>query len=238
MSGHSKWAQIKHKKASTDAKKSAVFSKLTAFITIAAKEKGGDISSNPKLRMAIEKAKSFNMPAENIERAIKKGTGELEGQILEELFIEAYAENGKPLLITAVTDNKNRTISEIKHILSNFEGKMANSGSVKWMFEEKGQIILEKQKISDESELTLIESGAEDFKEENETTIIICKPENLEKLKEAILKSGYKISESLVTFLPKNPETIPEEEKNHLIKLFEALDDQQDVAEIYSTITF
>lgn len=238
MSGHSKWSQIKNKKASTDAKRSAVFSKLTAFITVAAREKGGDITSNPKLRMAVEKAKSFNMPADNIERAIKKGTGELEGLVLEELFIEAYAANGKPLLITAITDNKNRTISEIKHILGGFEGKMANSGSVKWLFEEKGQIILEEQKISDELELTLIESGAEDFKEENETAVIICKPENLEKLKELILKSNNKISESSVTFLPKNPEVITEGEKEHLEKLFEALDNQQDVAEIYSTITF
>lgn len=238
MSGHSKWSQIKNKKASTDAKRSAVFSKLTAFITVAAREKGGDISSNPKLRMAVEKAKSFNMPAENIERAIKKGTGELEGLILEELFIEAYAANGKPLLITAITDNKNRTISEIKHILNSFEGKMANSGSVKWLFEEKGQIILEEQKISDELELALIESGAEDFKEDGKTSIVICKPENLEKLKEIILKSGYKIPESSVSFIPKNPEVAAEAEREHLEKLFEALDDQQDVAEIYSTITF
>jgi len=238
MSGHSKWSQIKNKKASTDAKRSAVFSKLTAFITVAAREKGGDMNSNPKLRMAVEKAKSFNMPADNIERAIKKGTGELEGLVLEELFIEAYAANGKPLLITAITDNKNRTISEIKHILNSFEGKMANSGSVKWLFEEKGQIILEEQKINDELELSLIESGAEDFKEEGETSIIICKPENLEKLKEIIIKSGYKISESSVAFLPKNPEVVAEAEREHLEKLFEALDDQQDVAEIYSTITF
>jgi len=238
MSGHSKWAQIKHKKASTDAKKSAVFSKLTALITVAAREGGGDPSSNPKLRMAVEKARSYNMPAENIERAIKKGTGELEGQVLEELFIEAYGPNGRPILITAVTDSKNRTISEIKHILGTFDGKMAGSGSVKWMFEEKGQIILEEQKINDELELLLIEAGAEDIKKEDETIIIICKPENFEKLKEAILKSGIKISESSIAFLPKNPEIVPEEEKEHLSKLFEALDDHQDVAEIYSTITF
>jgi len=238
MSGHSKWAQIKRKKASTDAKKSAVFSKLTALITVAAREGGGDLNSNPKLRMAAEKARSYNMPAENIERAIKKGTGELEGQVLEELFIEAYGPHGRPILITAVTDSKNRTISEIKHILSTFDGKMAGNGSVKWMFEEKGQIILEEQKLNDELELLLIEAGAEDIKEEDGTIIITCKTENFEKVKEAILKSGIKISESSIAFLPKNPETIPEEEKEHLSKLFEALDDHQDVAEIYSTINF
>ena len=186
MSGHSKWAQIKHKKAATDAKKSVNFSKLTALITVAAREKGGDANTNPKLRMAIEKAKSFNMPADNIERAIKKGTGELEGIVIEELFIEAYGPNGKPILITAVTDSKNRTISEIKHILSKYEGKMAGSGSVQWMFEEKGQIILNNQKIDDDLELKLIEIGAEEIKEGDEEIEIITKPNDLEKMKEEI----------------------------------------------------
>jgi YebC/PmpR family DNA-binding regulatory protein len=238
MSGHSKWAQIKHKKAATDAKKSANFSKLTALITVAAREKGGDSNTNPKLRMAVEKAHSFNMPAENIERAIKKGTGELEGIIIEELFIEAYGPNGKPILITAVTDSKNRTISEIKHLLSKHEGKMAGSGSVKWMFEEKGQIILENQKIDDELELKLIGLGVEDIKE-NETEIeIITQPHNLEIIKEELLKSKKQISESSITFLPKNPEIVSDEEKEHLEKLFEELDNHQDVVEIYTTITF
>jgi len=238
MSGHSKWAQIKHKKAATDAKKSANFSKLTALITVAAREKGGDVNTNPKLRMAVEKAHSFNMPAENIERAIKKGTGELEGIIIEELFIEAYGPNGKPILITAVTDSKNRTISEIKHLLSKHEGKMAGSGSVKWMFEEKGQIILENQKIDDELELKLIGLGVEDIKE-NETEIeIITQPHNLEIIKEKLLKSKKQISESSITFLPKNPEIVSDEEKEHLEKLFEELDNHQDVVEIYTTITF
>jgi len=238
MSGHSKWAQIKHKKAATDAKKSVNFSKLTALITVAAREKGGDANTNPKLRMAIEKAKSFNMPADNIERAIKKGTGELEGIVIEELFIEAYGPNGKPILITAVTDSKNRTISEIKHILSKYEGKMAGSGSVQWMFEEKGQIILNNQKIDDDLELKLIEIGAEEIKEGDEEIEIITKPNDLEKMKEEILKSGKQIFESSVTFLPKNPEIVSETEKEHLNKLFEELDNHQDVVEIYSTIIF
>jgi YebC/PmpR family DNA-binding regulatory protein len=238
MSGHSKWAQIKHKKAATDAKKSANFSKLTALITVAAREKGGDSNTNPKLRMAVEKARSFNMPAENIERAIKKGTGELEGIIIEELFIEAYGPNGKPILITAVTDSKNRTISEIKHLLGKYEGKMAGSGSVKWMFEEKGQIILEDQKIDDELELKLIELGVEDIKESGEETEIITQPHNLEIIKEELLKSKKQISESSITFLPKNPEIVSDKEKEHLEKLFEELDNHQDVVEIYTTITF
>jgi len=238
MSGHSKWAQIKHKKAATDAKKSANFSKLTALITVAAREKGGDPGTNPKLRMAIDKARSFNMPADNIERAIKKGTGELEGVMIEELLIEAYGPNGKPILITAMTDSKNRTISEIKHILSKYDGKMAGSGSVKWMFEEKGQIILENQKIDDELELKLIELGTEDIKEGDNEIEIITKPNDLEKVKEELLKSGKQISDGSLTFLPKNPETITESEKETLMKLFEELDNHQDVAEIYSSVIF
>ncbi len=238
MSGHSKWAQIKHKKAATDAKKSANFSKLTALITVAAREKGGDSNTNPKLRMAIDKARSFNMPSDNIERAIKKGTGELEGITIEELLIEAYGPNGKPILITAMTDSKNRTISEIKHILSKHDGKMANSGSVKWLFEEKGQIIMENQKIDDDLELKLIELGAEDIKENDGGIEIITKPNDLEKVKEELLNSEKQISESSLSFLPKNPEIVSESEKETLIKLFDELDNHQDVAEIYSSIDF
>ena len=188
--------------------------------------------------MAIDKARSFNMPADNIERAIKKGTGELEGVVIEELLIEAYGPNGKPILITAMTDSKNRTISEIKHILSKHDGKMANSGSVKWLFEEKGQIIMENQKIDDDLELKLIELGAEDIKENDGGIEIITKPNDLEKVKEELLNSEKQISESSLSFLPKNPEIVSESEKETLIKLFGELDNHQDVAEIYSSIDF
>jgi len=236
MSGHSKWAQIKHKKAATDAKRSKVFSKLAAVITIASREKGGNPDMNPKLRLAIDKARSMNMPTENIERAIKRGTGEIEGEGLEELFLEAYGPAGKALLIQIITDNKNRTIAEIKHILNECGGKMASAGSVRWLFEEKGKIILEKQRLTDDLELKVIEAGAEDIQTDDEKTIIFTKPENLELTKQKILEAGFVIAESSLDFVPKNAEKISPSEQETYEKLFEALDEQQDVEEVYSNI--
>jgi YebC/PmpR family DNA-binding regulatory protein len=238
MSGHSKWTQIKHKKAATDAKRSKLFSKLAAFITIAAREKGGDPSMNPKLRMSIEKAKSMNMPMDNIERAVKKGAGGNDGQNFEDLLLEAYGPNGKALLITAITDNKNRTNAEIKHILNEFGGKMANSGSVRWLFEEKGQIVLENEKLSDELELKIIEAGAEDVEAEDNQIIILTKTENLESVKKALIENNLKISESTIGFFPKNLETVTDSEKATYEKLYEALDDYQDVDEVYFNFNF
>lgn len=238
MSGHSKWAQIKHKKAITDAKKSKIFSKLAALISIAAREKGGGASMNPKLRLAVEKARAMNMPMENIERAIKRGTGGIESGNLEELLLEAYGPGGKAILISAITDNKNRTLAEIKHILNEYGGKLASSGSVRWMFEEKGKIILENQKLNEEVELKIIEAGAEDIKVERGEIIILTKPEDLELVKQEIIKAKMEISETSLDFIPKTSEKISEEERGAYEKLFEALDDQQDVEEIYSNIEF
>lgn len=238
MSGHSKWAQIKHKKAITDAKRSKIFSKLAAFITIAAREKGGDPGMNPKLRMSIEKAKGMNMPMDNIERAIKKGAGGNDGQGFEELLLEAYGPNGKALLITAITDNKNRTNSEVKHIINEFGGKMANSGSVKWLFEEKGQIVLEDQKMSDDLELKVIEAGAEDVKTEDNQIIILMKTENLEAVKKVLIENNIQISEASIGFFPKNLETVTDSEKSTYEKLYDALDDHQDVGDIYFNFDF
>ena len=238
MSGHSKWAQIKHKKAITDAKKSKIFSKLAALISIAAREKGGGASMNPKLRLAVEKARAMNMPMENIERAIKRGTGGIESGNLEELLLEAYGPGGKAILISAITDNKNRTLAEIKHILNEGGGKLASSGSVRWMFEEKGKIILENQKLNEEVELKIIEAGAEDIKVERGEIIILTKPEDLELVKQEIIKAKMEISETSLDFIPKTSEKISEEERGAYEKLFEALDEQQDVEEIYSNIEF
>lgn len=237
MSGHSKWAQIKHKKAATDAKKSKVFSKLAALITIAAREKGGDPEMNPKLRMMIDKARSENMPMDNIERAIKRGTGSGEAGGLEEMFLEAYGPGGKALLIHIVTDNKNRTIAELKHILNECGGKMAGAGSVKWLFEEKGKIVLENQKLNEELELKIIGAGTEDILSDAEATVIFTRPENLDLVKQKILEAGLKISESSLEFVPKNAENISDAEKETYEKLFEALDEHQDVNEIYSNIS-
>jgi len=238
MSGHSKWAQIKHKKAATDAKKSKNFSKLAAAITVAAREGGGEPDKNPKLRLAIEKARSFNMPSDNIERAIKRGTGALEGTQLEELLLEAYGPNGHPLLITAITDNRNRTLAEVKHILNKYGGKLGMEGSVKWMFELKGRIILNNQSLTEEEELKLIEIGIDDVKKEDTNIVIYTQPENLYSTQQKISKMGFLILESSLDFIPKNIETISEEERIIYEKLFEELDEQADVKDIFSTIEF
>jgi len=238
MSGHSKWAQIKYKKAITDAKKSKIFSKLAALITIATREKSGDPNMNPKLRLAVEKARAMNMPMGNIERAIKRGTGEIEAGNLEELLLEAYGPGGKAILISAITDNKNRTLAEIKHILNEYGGKLASSGSVRWMFEEKGKIILENKKLNEDMELKIIEAGAEDIKTDGETIMIFTQPECLELVKQKIIEVGLEISDASLDFVPKTTEKISEDEKENYEKFFEALDDQQDVEEIYSNIEF
>jgi len=238
MSGHSKWAQIKRKKAVTDAKRSKVSSKLAAVISIAAREKGGDPNMNPSLRMAIDKARSLNMPMDNIERAISRGAGSAEAGGLEEIILEAYGPGGKALLVKAITDNKNRTIAEIKHILNEHDGKMANAGSVKWLFEEKGKIVLENQKLTDELELKLIEAGAEDIQSDEEQITISTKPENLESTKQKISETGITAAEANLTFVPKNPEKISEANQAAYEKLFESLDDQQDVEEVYTTLEF
>lgn len=238
MAGHSKWAQIKHKKAATDAKKSKIFSKLAAAITVAAREGGGDPDKNPKLRLAIEKARSFNMPSDNIERAIKRGTGALEGAQLEELLLEAYGPNGHPLLITAITDNRNRTLAEIKHILNKYEGKLGTEGSVRWMFDLKGKIVLEIPKLTEEEELKLIDWGAEDIKNEEGVIIVYTQPDNLYNLQQQIKNNGFQILEASLDFIPKNIEKISEEEKNIYEKLFDELDEQAEVKDIYSTIEF
>jgi conserved hypothetical protein TIGR01033 len=238
MSGHSKWAQIKHKKAATDAKKSKIFSKLAAAITVAAREGGGDPDKNPKLRLAIDKARSFNMPSDNIERAIKRGIGALEGAQLEELIFEAYGPNGHPLLITAITDNRNRTLAEVKHILNKYGGKLGAEGSVKWMFDLKGKIILNKDSLTEDEELKLIEAGVEDVKKEDGNIVLYTKPENLYQTQKICSEMNFSILESSLDFIPKNIEKISEDEKEIYEKLFDELDDQSEVKDIFSTIEF
>ena len=237
MSGHSKWSQIKHKKGISDVKKGKIFSKLTRIITIAARQKGGDIETNSSLRMAAEKARSFNMPQENIERAIKKGTGEIEGVKFEEFLMEAYGPEGIALIIEGTTDNKNRTISEIKFLLSEHNGKMAQSGSVLWLFERRGQISLSRgQKTKEETELAAIDAGAEDLNWSDENNLeVYTKSEELEKVKKNLEKNNFPPVESSLAWLPKNKIKIDNEKtKEQLEKIFEKLEEHDDVNEIYS----
>jgi YebC/PmpR family DNA-binding regulatory protein len=239
MSGHSKWSQIKHKKAITDAKKGKLFSKLSNLISVVARQKGGDPDTNPQLRLTIEKARAFNMPNENIERAIKKGLGELEGVKMEELTIEAYGPGGTALIIEALTDNKNRTVSEIKYLMGQHGGKMAQAGSVLWLFERKGAIVINSAttNINKENlELASIDCGAQDLRwQTQELFEIYTKAEDLEKVKKCLEAKSINPESVSLDWIPKNEIKIEDPKiKESLEKLLEDLDEHQDIQEIYS----
>ncbi|OGZ27338.1 MAG: transcriptional regulator [Candidatus Nealsonbacteria bacterium RIFOXYB1_FULL_40_15] len=230
MSGHSHWASIKHKKGAEDAKRSKVFSKVSKLISVAVREKGADPATNPSLRTAIEQAKQVNMPKENIERSIKKGTGELAGESLDSFIFEAFGPDNVALIIEGITDNKNRTLGDIKQILSQHNGKLAGEGSIKWMFERKGVISI-AEKRTEELELKIIESGAEDIKWQDDMADVITKPEELEQVKSILEKEGLKIENSSLGWIPKEE---VDANKEKLEKLFESLDDNDSVQNIYS----
>jgi len=237
VSGHSKWASIKHKKASTDAKRGKLFTKIVKEISIAARIGGGDPTGNPRLRTAVDKAKEVNMPGENIKRAIMKGTGELPGVSYEETFYEGYGPGGVAVLLEVLTDNKNRTTPEIRHILSKNGGNLGEAGCVSWMFEKKGYILVEKAK-SDEYALmsVALDAGAEDMKNDpkEDNFEVITAPENLGKVKTSIVESGISVAFAEVTMLPKNYATIDEKQAEQMIRLIEALEDHEDVQNVYT----
>lgn len=236
MSGHSKWAKVKHQKAVADPKRGKAFSKLAALITVAARE-GEDINSNPKLRMAVDKAKEIGMPKDNIEKAIKRGSGENdEDKKLEEIICEAYAPGGSAMLIQAITDNKNRTLAELRHLLQANQAKMAETGSVLWLFKETGKINLPKKFWNDDISLKAIEKGAEEIKEEDNRVIIYTPFQNLSSMKTFLEKFiDDEFIKTELDFVSQQPVVVSDEEtKNKLEKLFNELDDHNDVEEIYS----
>ncbi len=237
MSGHSKWAQIKHKKASADAKRGKVFTTIVKEISVAARLGGGDLSGNPRLRTAIEKAKEVNMPSDNIKRAIMKGTGELPGVSYEETVYEGYGPRGVAILIEILTDNKNRTSSEIRHIMSKNGGNSGEAGCVSWMFEKKGYIIIEKTKIDEDTLMSVaLDAGTEDMrndpKEDNYEIITI--PENMNNVKAAIEASRIPVSLAEITMLPKSYVTLDKKQAEQMIRLIEALEDHDDVQNVYT----
>ena len=240
MSGHSHFSTIKHKKAITDKKRGQIFSKLSLVISVAAR-KGEDPEMNPALRIAIEKAKAVNMPKGNIERAIKKGTGELEEGELEEFVFEAIGPGNTGIIIEGITDNKNRALNQVKQILKQNNGKLAETGSVRWRFERKGVISLpmtnDQLAISKEDlELKAIEAGAEDLRWQEDFLEVITKVEDLEKVKENLEKEGIKIESVSLDWVEKNPVEVPEKEREDCEKLFEALNESEDIQEIYSNL--
>ena len=242
MSGHSHWSSIKHQKGAADAKKSKVFSKMAREITVAAREGGSNLTNNPKLKLIIEKAKSFNLPKENIERAIKKGTGELKGDFLENITLEAYGPEGIAIIVEGITDNKNRALSEIKQILTKYNGKLVGEGAIKWMFERKGCITIslksqiQNPKNKEELELLIIEAGAEDIYWHNDILDVYTKPEELEKLKRRLEEMGVKIESDSLGWTAKEQICLDEKKGNACQKLFEALDENEAVQEIYSNL--
>lgn len=235
MSGHSKWAQIKHKKAATDIKKGKLFSKLANAISIAAREGGGDPNFNVRLRMAIEKAKEANMSKEAIEKAIKRGTGELEGTKMEPALYEGYGPGGIAILVEVLTGNKNRTASEIRNIFTRHNGRMGESGCVAWMFEQKGVIIIENPKDAEKLTLTAIDAGALDIKEDNHSFEIYTEPKDLETIKQSIENLGEKIASAEISKIAKTEIRIdnPEEAKK-ILALMDALEEHEEVTNVYA----
>ncbi len=236
MSGHSKWSTIKRAKAVTDQRKGSLFTKLSKNITIAAKQGGGDPNMNFKLRLTIDKAKSANMPNDNIERAIKRGTGELKDIILEEVTYECYGPNGIAIIIIATTDNKNRTASVIRSTLAKHQGNLGNTGSVMWMFDQKGiiRILKENIKNKDEFELNIIDQGAEDIEEEDEGFTITSSVEDFKKIQEYIDQKSIPFESAAIEMVPKDKIDIDEKSKEKIEKLFAELEDDDDVNEYYT----
>jgi YebC/PmpR family DNA-binding regulatory protein len=230
MSGHSKWATTKRQKEVTDSKRSGLFTKLAKVITIAARD-GGDPETNFKLRMAIDRAKKFSLPKENIDRAIKSGTGELKGEIIEEITYEAYGPEGIALIIETITDNKNRTVGEIKHALSKSDGNLGSSGSVLWLFERRG-VIYPAEKLNNEQELVAIDAGAQDIINADEESIIYTKDSELNEIKQKLEAAGLLIDDAKIEFVAKNKIAPTNEEK--IIKLLEALDELDDIQNVYT----
>ncbi|MDT8304331.1 MAG: YebC/PmpR family DNA-binding transcriptional regulator [Anaerolineae bacterium] len=236
MSGHSKWSTIKHKKAAADAKRGKLFTQLTKELTIAARE-GGDPDFNARLRLAIDKAKEANMPKENIERAIKRGTGELEGQELQEIVYEGYAPHGVGVLIEVVTDNRNRAVAELRHALTRNAGSMAEAGAVAWQFERKGYLTL-KRTVEDEDEFFLLaaDAGAEDVSFEDGEVEIYTELEAFGDVRNTLEKQGYQLDEARMIYMPKNPITLDRTEAVQVLKVLDQLEDLDDVQHIYSAL--
>jgi YebC/PmpR family DNA-binding regulatory protein len=234
MSGHSKWATIKHKKAATDAKRGKIFTRLIKEITIAARS-GGDPDGNPRLRTAVTAAKGVSMPAANIKNAIMRGTGELEGGQIDEIMFEGYGPGGAAVLVSVATDNRNRTVSDIRHMFSKNGGNLGEQGSVAWMFERKSQIVIDKELASEDQLMNLVlESGAEDLKDNGDVWEIISDPASHEAVLDAVTKAKIETISAEVAMVPKNVMKLEGKAAQGMIKLTEILEEHDDVQNVYS----
>ncbi len=235
MSGHSKWSSIKHKKAAVDAKRGKIFTKLIKEITVAARMGGGDANANPRLRSAVLAAKSENLPKDKLERAIKKGTGEIEGVSYEEVGYEGYGPGGAAILIESLTDNKNRAVAEIRHIFNKCGGNLGENGCVSWMFHNKGYIVVKKSAVTEDRLMEIaIEAGAEDVRDDGEDFEVITAPADFEAVKAAIEKAAIPFESAEVTMLPQSFTNLQGKEAEQMVRLMEMLDDCDDVQKVYT----
>ena len=237
MSGHSKWSTIKRKKGALDGKRVKIFTTLIKEITVAAKNGGGDESANPRLRQAILKAKSANMPQDNIKRAIKKGTGDLPGMSYEEAVYEGYAPGGVAVLMEVLTDNKNRTVADIRHIMTKHGGNLGENGSVSWMFNKKGEIILDLSAGDEETIMeAVLESGAEDLEIDEKYYIISTEPNTLMSVRDRLENNGYEIKSAEVEMVPNNLQKVEGDDVPKVLSLLEELDDNEDIKNVYANV--
>ena len=235
MSGHSKWATIKHKKAAADARRGKTFTKLIREISIAARVGGSEPDSNPRLRSAIQAAKAENMPNENIERAIQRGSGQLEGERYEEVMFEGYGPGGVGMLVQVVTTNRNRVVSDIRHLMSKHGGNLAETGAVGWMFQRKGDLVVSKEAAEEDKLLSIVlEAGAEDVRDDGSSWEVLSPPENFEKVREALVAAGIEPSSAEIGWVPQNYITLTGSAAQQMVRLVEALEEHDDVQHVFA----
>jgi YebC/PmpR family DNA-binding regulatory protein len=235
MSGHSKWHTIKHKKGAADAKRGKIFTRLIKELTVAARNGGGDADTNPRLRTIVLEAKANNMPRENIERAIRRGTGEEPGVSYDEVTYEGYGPGGVALMIETLTDNKNRTVGEIRHLLSKHAGNLAAENSVAWLFSRKGQIVVEKGKVDEDKLLSVaLDAGADDMSDDGSAFEIVCAPEQFEAVRDAVKGIGVSPAAAAIAMVPQNYIKLVGKEAQQMLKLMEAIEDHDDVQHVWA----
>ncbi|WP_029910881.1 YebC/PmpR family DNA-binding transcriptional regulator [Pelobacter seleniigenes] len=234
MSGHSKWANIKHRKGAQDAKRGKIFTKLIKEITIAARIGGGDLESNARLRLAVDKAKQSNMPKDNIERAIKKGTGDLDGVTYEEGTFEGYGPGGVAVIVEFMTDNRTRTVADVRHAFNKYGGSLGVSGSVAFMFDRKGQVIFSTDNDFDTIFEAALEAGAEDVREEDGVIEVITDPAEFENVRNTLEQQGFKFESAEVTMIPQNMNPVEGKQAESLMKMIDVLEDNDDVQNVYA----
>ena len=235
MSGHSKWHTIKHKKGAADARRGKVFTRIIKELTVAARQGGGDQDANPRLRTIVAEAKSVNMPADNIKRAIQRGTGELPGVSYEEVTYEGYGPGGAALIIETLTDNRNRTVGEMRHLLSKYGGNLGEANSVAWMFEKKGYIVVDKAKADEEKLMAAaLDAGADDMRDDGDTWEVVSAPEAFQQVLEAVKKMGIEPAAAEIAMLPQNYVKLEGKPAQQMVKLMEAIEEHDDTRKVWS----